>query len=462
LEAAKQHTNLNGKVPPQDLAAEKVIIGGMLIDSGAVGVVSQKMKSGNAFYYQKHSLIFEAIKSVDDGGISVDMITVINELRKTGKLEMVGGEHYIIELSTGISSTAHIDHHIDIVMQMFALRRVTSLGNLLAEKSFDLSMDAENILESAMKMIDHELSETATVDFLPWNDVLQKVLKSVEELSNGTGPSGIPTGFSELDDVIGGWQNSELIVLAARPGMGKTALAVKFLSEAAKAKKSVAIFQLEMQDVQFAKRIVANEAVGLHANQLYKHGIKDEKQFEHLQKTVDGLAGLNIHIIPKSGMTVFECRMEARKLKRSKAGLDFVIVDYIQLMSGGLKGGGNREQEISQVSRELKKLANELDIPVLALSQLSREVEKRGVKRPMLSDLRESGAIEQDADMVMFIYRPEYYGHEVWTDGRSVGESCVGQADISIAKHRNGSNQTITVGFDDNKVKFHELEKPFE
>ena len=448
----------NGKIPPHDINAEKVILGSLLIDTGVAGVVFNKIKNPDAFYGLQHQLIFKAVKNVNESDVGLDMITIIDELRKCGDIGSVGGESYIIELSSMISSTAHIEFHLDIVLQKYAMRRVAALGAMLYQRGFDESESAEDILETAMKIIDVELSETAQSFHLPWNEVLVKVVQSVEKLTNNDGPIGIPTGFSELDKTIGGWLGSELIILAARPGVGKTALAVKFLIEAAKAGDSVAIFQLEMQDVQFAKRIVANESGHIHANQLYKHGMNGDEQFKSFMDVVDGLMDLPINIIAKSGLNVFEMRMEARKLYRSKKGLKFIVVDYLQLMNGSLKGGGNREQEVSQISRQLKNLANELDVPVLALSQLSRQVESRGTKRPVLSDLRESGAIEQDADMVCFLYRPEIYGFDTWQDGENVGESCIGQAEISIAKHRNGSIDNIRIGFDSNKVRFHEFE----
>lgn len=443
------------EAPIHSASAEANVLSALL-HSGDVTIDTcrKRLASPECFYRSEHKVIYKTILKLADKETDIDLVTVSNQLKNANDLDAAGGEAFLIGLATEASSISALDSWIDIVLATYSRRKLLSVGQSLIGESYNGEVDAQEVLHKSIKSLEDILNQSSEQSYKAWTEVLQDVVSHVEQLSNSDdGVSGIRTGFHELDQTIGGFQNSELVILAARPGMGKTALAVKWMMEAAKQNKTVAIMQLEMSDIQFAKRLIAVES-NLHANQLYKHGIKNDNQWKHFLQVINDLADLNLNIVPHPGMNVFECVLEARKMKRSKKGLDLLVVDYLQLMGGTNKQrNSNREQEISEVSRELKKLANQLDIPIIALSQLSRAVESRSDKRPKLSDLRESGSIEQDADMVMFIYRPEYYGQYQWENG----DTSEGQAEISIAKHRNGSMANVRIGFDNNRVKFFDI-----
>lgn len=446
------HKTINkGLIPPQSVAIEEAILGGMLIDSRSIDTVLMLLKSSEVFYKEHHQYIFEAIQQLSSDNKKIDPLTVGNQLRKNEKLEEAGGDFYLIELMQKVSSTANIEDHCKIVLQYWVKRCVIELSrvcisNAYAEATdiFDLMAEAEQMLDTVNAMI------TLGKQSLSFDDALYKVIERVEMLTNKSDKdlTGVKTGLRNLDTYTGGWQDKDLIVIAARPGMGKTSLILKGISESVLSSEPVGIFSLEMDVQQLVTRMVSINS-NLHLTQLLKKGFEKEKYFGSLNEVVNRLTGLPVFIDDTPTLTIHQLCMKARVLKR-KNNIKVLYVDYLQLLNGDGKSG-NREQEISLISRKLKALAKELNIPVIALSQLSRAVETRGgTKRPMLSDLRESGAIEQDADIVAFIHRPEYYGMEVDDDTAMDGSN----SEFIIAKYRGGSVGTLGMYWLGDKTKF--------
>lgn len=442
-------------IPPHDLNTEKQLLAALLTVPDAAPEILALIQKPEVFYHPPHALIYSAAQDLYSDSKPIDMLSVAGQLRSTGKIDQAGGEAYTLQLASEVGSVAKLEYHCRVLLQFYLKREMYRSAANLAKDAVKDTTDVFELMDGYQVMLDRLNSEISTSDVLSWHDILKAIREDVEQLSNREGGvTGVPSGLSDLDRQMNGWQGGELIILAARPGMGKTAMAVSWLVNAAKAGVPVAVFQLEMSDVQFGKRILANEAKGLHANHFYKHGLSKPEEWDKFMRVLDDTQDLPLHILPKPGMNVFECTREARRLKK-KHDIGLVVVDYLQLMGGANKGrNSNREQEISEVSRELKKLSLEINVPVVALSQLSRAVETRGGdKRPRLSDLRESGSIEQDADAVLFLYRPEYYA----IDTMENGESSDGKCEVIIAKHRNGGLGVVNVGFDDNKVRFHDL-----
>ncbi len=451
-----------GKIPPQALDLEEVVLGAMMIDKKGVDEVVD-MLSPESFYKEAHQHIFSAILILFEKSDPIDLLTVSGQLKKEGKLEQIGGDFYLISLTQKVSSSAHIEFHARIILQKFIQRSLIKISSEIIEQSYDESMDVFDLLDNAeSKLYDVTLgnvkksTETA-------QDLVIQAKKRIEEIANKEGLSGVPSGFERVDKMTSGWQPSDLIIIAARPGMGKTALTLSMARNmAVNNNVPVAFFSLEMSSVQLITRLISSET-GLSSEKL-RTGKLAKHEWEQLNVKVKSLEQAPLFIDDTPALSIFDLRAKARRLA-SQHKIKLLIVDYLQLMTvGGNNKTGNREQEISTISRNLKSLAKELDIPVIALSQLSRAVETRtGSKRPILSDLRESGAIEQDADIVSFIYRPEYYKIDEWDDEeRSPTE---GQAEFIIAKHRNGGLDNIRLKFNGSLGKFENLDNfdsPFE
>ncbi|MEG1377927.1 MAG: replicative DNA helicase, partial [Myroides sp.] len=390
----------------------------------------------------------------------IDILTVSTQLRKNGKLELVGGDFYLINLTQKIASSAHIEFHSRIILQKFIQRSLIKISSEIIEDAYDESSDIFELLDQAeSKLYDvtqgniKKSTETA-------QSLVAQAKKRIEEIGKREGLSGLPTGFHKLDGLTSGWQPSDLIIIAARPGMGKTAFVLSMARNIAiDANRGVAFFSLEMSSVQLITRLISSET-GLSSEKL-RTGKLEQHEWEQLNVKVKDLEKAPLFIDDSPSLSIFDLRAKARRLK-SQYDIQLIVIDYLQLMTAGGngKGGGNREQEISTISRNLKGLAKELNIPVIALSQLSRAVETRGSsKRPLLSDLRESGAIEQDADIVSFIYRPEYYKIDVWDDDEQ--SPTEGQAEFIVAKHRNGGLDNIRLKFLGKFGKFDNLDDAF-
>lgn len=446
-----------GKLPPQALDLEEAVLGAMMIDKKGVDEVIDILQP-DAFYNEAHKHIFEAIVQLFTDTQPIDLLTVSAQLKKNAKLDLVGGDFYLIQLTQKISSSAHIEFHSRIILQKFIQRSLIKISSEIIEESYDETTDVFDLLDKA----ESKLYEVTQGNIKRSSETAQSLViqakKRIEEIANKEGLSGVATGFEKLDKVTSGWQPSDLIIIAARPGMGKTAFVLSMARNMAiDYNQPVAVFSLEMSSVQLITRLISSET-GLSSEKL-RTGKLEKHEWEQLSVKVKNLEKAPLYIDDTPSLSIFDLRAKARRLS-SQHGIKLIIVDYLQLMTagGGGKGGsGNREQEISTISRNLKALAKELSVPVIALSQLSRAVETRGSsKRPLLSDLRESGAIEQDADIVSFIYRPEYYKIDEWDDEeRSPTE---GQAEFIIAKHRNGSLENIRLKFIGNLGKFDNLD----
>ena len=444
-----------GKIPPQATDLEEVVLGAMMIDKKGVDEVIDILNP-DVFYKEAHQHIFEAINTLFVESQPVDLLTVSQQLKKMQKLELSGGEFYLIQLTQKVSSSAHIEFHARIILQKYIQRSLIKISNEIIEDSYNVSTDVFDLLDSAeSKLYDitqgniKRSSETA-------QDLVIQAKKKIEEIANKEGLSGIPSGFTEVDKLTSGWQPSDLIIIAARPGMGKTALTLSMARNiAVEHNVPVAFFSCEMSSVQLITRLISSET-GLSSEKL-RTGNLEKHEWEQLNVKVKGLEKAPLFIDDTPSLSIFDLRAKARRLA-SQHGVKIIMIDYLQLMTaGGGKNTGNREQEISTISRNLKALAKELNVPVIALSQLSRAVETRGgSKRPLLSDLRESGAIEQDADIVSFIYRPEYYKIEEWDDEQHTTTD--GQGEFIVAKHRNGGLDEIRLKFVGHLGKFENLD----
>ena len=452
----------DGKIPPQALDLEEAVLGAMLIDEKGVNEVIDIL-SPEVFYKKSHQLIFESIQRLFRESEPIDLLTVSADLKKNKNFEIVGGDFYLIGLSQKVSSSAHIEYHSRIIQQKFIQRKLISISNEIISKSYNESTDVIDLLDEAeSKLYDIAQNNIKGSSETAQNLVIQ-AKNRIEEISKQEGLSGISTGFEKLDRLTSGWQPSDLIIVAARPGMGKTALALSMARNVSVQKKiPVAFFSLEMSSVQLITRLISSET-GLSSDKLRTGKLADH-EWQQLNIKVSDLESAPLYIDDSAALTIFELRAKARRLASSH-GIKLIIIDYLQLMNlGSSNKAGNREQEISTISRNLKALAKELNIPVIALSQLSRAVETRGgTKRPILSDLRESGAIEQDADIVSFLYRPEYYGITEWDDDMKTPSE--GQGEFIVAKHRNGALDSIKLKFVANLGKFEDIDSfdsPFE
>ena len=451
-----------GKLPPQAIELEEAVLGAMLIDKKGVDEVIDLLEP-EAFYKSSHKNIFESIFRLFQNSQPIDLLTVSADLRKNGKLESIGGDYYLVHLTQKVASSAHIEFHARIILQKYIQRSLIRISNEIIESSYKESVDVFDLLDEAeSKLFDVAQGNIKKSSYTAQNLVML-AKKKIEEIANKDGLSGVTSGFEKLDLLTSGWQPSDLIIIAARPGMGKTALTLSMARNMAVTMQTpVAFFSLEMSSVQLITRLISSET-GLTSEKLRTGKLADH-EWKQLNVKVGDLEKAPLFIDDTPALSIFDLRAKARRLA-SQHDIKLIIVDYLQLMTAGTTSkAGNREQEISSISRNLKSLAKELDIPVIALSQLSRAVETRGgTKRPQLSDLRESGAIEQDADIVSFIYRPEYYGIEEWDDEEH--SSSIGQAELIIAKHRNGGLDNIRMKFIANLGKFEDLQSndsPYE
>ncbi len=432
-----------GKRPPQAVDLEQAVLGAMMLDKNAVNDTIDVL-TPSSFYDPKHVVIYKAIRELFASTNPIDLLTVTTQLRKEGELEMAGGALYVSQLTHRIASAAHAEYHARIISQKYIQREIIRMCNEVLRDAFDETTDVFDLLNKAegdlFKIAENNMKKNVDV----MQNVVREAILEIEKASKNTdGISGIPTGFRELDKLTSGWQRSDMIVIAARPAMGKTAFVLSMArNTAVDYGMGVAIFSLEMSSVQLVKRLIASES-RISAEKLRK-GDLAEHEFQQLHTRIAKLATAPIYIDDTAGISVFDLRAKCRRLK-SQYDIQIVIIDYLQLMTaGGGKGSGNREQEISTISRSIKEIAKELNIPVIALSQLSRSVETRGGdKKPILSDLRESGAIEQDADIVSFLYRPEYY--QILQNEE--GESNLGVGEIIVAKHRNGATDSVRLRF---------------
>jgi len=447
------------QVQPQARELEELVLGAIMLEQNAFDNVSSIIKSPENFYVDAHQRIYNAMMHLTEDNQPIDMYTVTEKLKFTGELEMVGGAYFIASLTNKVASSANIETHARIVVEKFLKREVISLSSQAIKDAFDDTVDVFDLLDnteaSMFKLTEMNMKKSAVEIGGVVLEEIDAIKERRKNAVDGEVITGVPSGFDGLDSLTSGWQKSDMIVLAARPGMGKTAFTLALARNAAVDHgKGVAFFSLEMSTNQLVARLIAMETE-IESEKL-KKGLLLESEWQHLVKNIDNLKNAPIFIDDTPAIGIFELRAKCRRLK-AKHDIQMIIIDYLQLMTGSVdgKGGGNREQEISMISRNLKGIAKELEVPIIALSQLSRAVEQRGgAKRPMLSDLRESGAIEQDADMVIFLYRPEYYKITEDDDGLPVK----GLAEVIIAKHRNGSLNTVKTRFIGKFAKFKNLE----
>ncbi|GAB6279370.1 MAG: replicative DNA helicase [Lentimicrobium sp.] len=440
--------NVIGKIPPQALEVEEVVLGALLLEKNALTAVIDFLKP-ETFYKEAHQRIFSAIKRLFAESQPIDLITVNNELRKTGELEIIGGPYYLAQLTNRVASSANIEFHSRILAEKYIQRELIRVSTEIIHNAYEDSMDALDLLDKAEMALFSISDENFRRDYEKMDSLVRKAVEEIRKAyEQEDALTGVPSGFSDLDRITGGWQKSDLIVIAARPGMGKTAFILSMARNIALTKKRpVAIFSLEMSAIQLVTRLISAES-GLPAEKL-RSGQLQDFEWEQLNVKITPLLEAPIYIDDTPSLSIFELRAKCRRLKE-QYDISIVMIDYIQLMSTGIENRGNREQEIALISRSLKALAKELNIPVIILSQLNRSVETRGgPKKPILSDLRESGAIEQDADLVLFIYRPEYY--KIESDDKG---STHNKADIIIAKHRNGKTDEVRLQFIDKFARF--------
>ena len=441
-----------GRVPPQAVDIEEAVLGAMLLDNNAITNVIDIL-SADSFYKIEHKKIFEAILDLFGNSQTIDSLTVTEKLRKSGDLQIVGGPGFIAALTNRVASSAHVEYHARILSEKRILRSLIETSSETIKEAYDETKDVFDVLSQAEDNLFQIAEGNLKKGISKMGDLVQEAKEEIEKASeNKDGVSGVATGFTDLDRLTSGWQKSDMIVLAARPGMGKTAFVLSMArNSAVQFNTPVAIFSLEMSSVQIAKRMMAMET-GISSEKLRK-GFKDPQEWEKLNENVQNLYKAPIFIDDTPALSIFDLRAKCRRLKM-QSKIELVIIDYLQLMTAGTKGG-NREQEISTISRSIKEIAKEINVPIIALSQLSRSVETRGGdKRPMLSDLRESGAIEQDADMVCFIYRPEYY--DLLEDENGMPTEGIGE--IIVAKHRNGSLDTVKLRFIKELTRFDNLD----
>lgn len=443
---------LIGRIPPHALELEEAILGALLLDKSVIADALH-LVTEELFYKPDHQIIFSAIRELYLEGESVDLLTVSNKLRQKEKLKEVGGEYQIIELSQKVSSSAHLEYHARIITQKYIQRKVISNASELINKAFEESTDVFDLLDEAYS----QLNEVSEVSIKPQEAILGSLIdaqiEKARKIAKGEIKAGIPMPISRMTSKTGGWRDSELIILAARPGMGKTALAVSYGMHAARLNYPTAFFSLEMSKEQLTNRIISSEA-RINSDKFTNTGLTEEEEIRS-QEATQPIRSTKFIIDDTPGMSIERFQIEAKRMKK-KYGIRLIIIDYLQLMTGNSGKGSNREQEISKISRGLKLTAKELNIPIIALSQLSRSVESRGgSKRPMLSDLRESGAIEQDADMVQFIYRPEYYDIDEWDD---YDGPTYNQAEYIVAKNRNGGLVRNRMRFEKEFTHFSDLE----
>jgi replicative DNA helicase len=440
-----------GRVPPHNAEAEKAVLGSLLIDPRRMADVVDQLR-GDDFFDQRNGLIFEALLHLSDNGEPIDFISVSERLLAQQALERCGGRAYLLELTSTVSSSAHLKHHAGLVAQTSSLRRLITEATRIVEQAYATRPDGENVQE-LIDESEHAIFKVSDArgggDADPIASVLKDTMRRIDSSTHRSGLVGLTTGFYDLDDMTAGWAGGQLIILAARPAMGKTAFALNLMDHAAASNPEwmedgppvVLFYSLEMGNQSVVSRMLCTRA-RVDAHKLKTGKIPSEDRFE-LARAADELSNLRLFIDDTPGLSVMSMRSRARRIKQREGGLHLVVVDYLQLMTH--PKAESRQLEISAISRSLKELARELDCPVIALSQLSRAVESREDKRPQLSDLRESGSIEQDADVVLLLYRPEYYAPT---------EENRGKAEVLIAKQRNGPTGTVKLHFFGSQMRF--------
>ena len=437
------------RMPPASIEAEQAVLGAMLLKPDAVTIAAEELTADD-FYRETHRLIFEAMMELKERTEPVDLVTLTEQLKKADKLAKIGGIPALSLIANSVPTAANVHYHARIVHEKAQLRSLINAATEIASAAYESADEVEDIMDSAEKRILAVSSGKRSKDFVPLQDILLDTLEQIDLRYNNKGSiTGLPTGFTELDHLTAGLQKSDLILVAARPSMGKTAFTLNIAAHVVlRAKEPVAFFSLEMSKEQLVQRLLCSE--GRIDSQRLRVGELEEKEWGDLIDTANRLSAAPLYIDDTPGITVMELRSKARRLK-AEHGLSLIVIDYLQLMQGrASKSGDNRQQEISEISRSLKALARELNVPVIALSQLSRSVESRQIKRPMLSDLRESGSLEQDADIVMFLYREDYYDPE--TENKNITE-------VIIAKHRNGPVDTVDLTFLKQFTKFGNLSR---
>ncbi len=447
----KEKESNYAKLPPQALELEDAVLGALMLEKDAYSLVCEILKP-ECFYKDANRTIYEAIMDLAIKQEPVDMLTVQNKLQQQGKLEEVGGAYQIVKLTAGVSSAVHIEYHARILAQKALARQLIEFSSEIQKLSYDEKVDVDDIVQRAESELFKISNNSLKRDFVDIKPVLSEAIGRIEEAAKRTdGLSGIASGFHSLDKITSGWQRSDLVIIAARPAMGKTAFVLSMAKNMAEMGTPIAVFSLEMANVQLVNRLLVN-ACEISAEKI-KNGNLEKYEWEQLMQRSRTLESLPIYLDDSAGLSIMELNTKARRLVKDH-GVKLIIIDYLQLMNASGMKFGSREQEVSMISRSLKQLAKELDIPIIALSQLNRGVEKTEDKRPGLADLRESGAIEQDADMVIFIHRPEYYKI---TEDKVTGESLEGIAEIIIAKHRNGAVTDVRLRFRKELARFQNL-----
>ncbi|MEP7263053.1 MAG: replicative DNA helicase [Bacteroidota bacterium] len=445
---------LHGKLPPQAVDLEDAVLGALMLDKDAVANVIDILHP-ECFYKDAHQKIYHAIHTLFHQTQPVDILTVTQQLRKTGDLEIAGGAYYITQLTNRVASAANIEFHSRIILQKYIQRELIRISTETITNAYEETSDVLELLDNAERNLFSLAEGNIRKNYEDMHNLITKAIKEIEIAAKQTaGVTGVQSGFTDLDRVTAGWQKSDLIIIAARPGMGKTAFTLSMARNAAvKFNRAVAFFSCEMSSLQLVNRLISSESE-INSEKI-KKGLLADHEWAQLNSRIAPLTKAPLYIDDTPALTVFELRAKCRRLVAEKK-VELIIIDYLQLMTtGGDNRGGNREQEISTISRSLKSIAKELNVPIIALSQLSRAVESRGgSKKPQLSDLRESGAIEQDADMVLFIYRPEYYD---LTEDEN-GNSTANVAEIIVAKNRNGALKSVNLKFLGHLTKFTDLD----
>lgn len=443
-----------GKIQPQARALEEAVLGALMLDKDAVATVVDIL-SPDAFYEERHKKIYRAISKLFEESNPIDLLTTTEQLKKQGDLDAIGGPFYLVELTNRIASAANVEYHARIIAQKFIQRELIRVSTETINLAYEDTTDVFELLDKSEQNLFSITERSMSRGVMSMGTLVNMALEQIENQSGKQdGLTGVPSGFTALDRLTSGWQPSDLIILAARPGMGKTSLTLAITRNAAlDFNKPVAFFSLEMSSVQLVNRLISLETE-ISSEKLRK-GQLEEYEWQQLHVGISRLSEVPIFLDDTPSLSVFELRAKCRRLKMQH-DIQLIIIDYLQLMTaGGDSKGGNREQEIATISRSLKALAKELNVPVIALAQLSRAVEVRGgSKRPQLSDLRESGSIEQDADIVGFIYRPEYYGIVEDEDGNNLK----GVGEVIIAKHRNGALDSVRLKWDGQYAKFSNLD----
>jgi len=443
--------NTYAHLQPQALDIERAVLGALLIDKDAYSVVCE-MLFPESFYDPRHQMIYTAIRDLAMAEKPVDVLTVTEQMAKNGHLEEAGGPGYIAEISSRVASSAHVDYHARIVAQKFLARQLIQFAGDIETKAFDETIDVDDLMQHAEGALFELSQKNMKKDYTQIDPVVSQAMQAIQKAAaNSDGLTGVPTGYHKLDDMTSGWQASDLVIIAGRPAMGKTSFALSMAKNiAADYKVPLAFFSLEMSNVQLVNRLISN-CCEIQGSKILNGQLQPD-EWDRLDKRINDLLGAPLYVDDTPGLSVFELRTKARRLVREH-GVKIIMIDYLQLMNANGMRFSSRQEEVSTISRSLKGLAKELDIPILALSQLNRGVESReGLegKRPQLSDLRESGAIEQDADMVLFVHRPEYY--HIFQDDN--GRDLHGMAQIIIAKHRKGATGDVLLTFRGEYTRF--------